>query len=167
MLQMGDRVVYGSHGVCTLVALEQRKVDRKTADYYVLEPIAQPGACYYIPVQNEIAISKLRPLLTAEEIENLFGNPSMYEGVWITDENKRKSKYRELLGNGDRATLICMIRLLQEHRESQLSAGRKFHLCDENFLKDAKKLLTEEFSLVLGISKQDVGAYIEKKLNNH
>lgn len=164
MLQLGERVVYGSHGVCAVVQIQQRTIDRKKAEYYVLEPLAQPGACYYIPVNNPVALSKLRPLLTAPQLEELLCSPACTDGVWIADENQRKSKYRELLSSGDRGALLCMIRLLHSHRESQLAAGRKFHMCDENFLKDAKKLLSEEFSLVLGIPRQEVAAYIESKL---
>lgn len=164
MLQLGDRVVYGIHGVCSLVDIEQRTIDRKKADYYVLEPIEQPGARYYIPIHNEIAVSKLRPLLSVQQLEALLHSPLSKEGTWIADENQRKSKYRELINSGDRGALICMIRLLHDHKEKQLAAGRKFHLCDENFLKDAQKLLSAEFSLVLGIPKQEVGSYIEQKL---
>ena len=164
MVQLGDRVVYGTHGICSLVTVEQRKIDRKTADYYVLEPLEQPGARYYVPVHNEIAVSKLRPLLSAEELEQLFSASHTTQVPWIADENQRKNQYRELLSGGDRGALICMIRLLQSHKESQLAAGRKFHICDENFLKDAKKLLGAEASLVLEIPKHEVGKYIEKKL---
>lgn len=164
VLQLGDRVVYSSHGVCSLVAVEQRKVDRKIADYYVLEPLEQPGARYYVPVHNQIAVSKLRPLLSVEQLNELLSSPQIKAGVWIPDENQRKNKYRELLNSGDRGALIGMIRLLYDHKASQLAAGRKFHQCDENFLKDAQRLLSSEFSLVLGIPKQEVGIYIEKKL---
>ena len=37
-------------------------------------------------------------------------------------------------------------------------------MCDENFLRDAKKLLDAEFSLVLGIPENDVGGYIQNAI---
>lgn len=165
MLQLGDRIVYGIHGVCCVVDIEQRIIDRKKADYYVLEPVDQPGAKFYVPTHNQIAVSKLRPLLTLQELEDLLQSPETHADIWIADENRRKQRYRELINSGDRASLICMIRSLHKHKEAQLSAGRKFHLCDENFLKDAQKLLTSEFSVVLNIPPSDVRAYIESKLS--
>lgn len=165
MLQLGDRIVYGIHGVCCVVDIEQRIIDRKKADYYVLEPVDQPGAKFYVPTHNQIAVSKLRPLLTLQELEDLLQSPETHADIWIADENRRKQRYRELINSGDRASLICMIRSLHNHKEAQLSAGRKFHLCDENFLKDAQKLLTSEFSVVLNIPPSDVRAYIESKLS--
>lgn len=164
MLQLGDRVVYGIHGVCSLIAIEQRIIDRKKAEYYVLEPLEQPDSRYYVPVHNQIAVSKLRPLLSVEQLDELLYSPQTKAGIWIKDEHQRKNRYRELLNSGDRGALIGMIRLLHDHKASQLAAGRKFHLCDENFLKDAQRLLSSEFSLVLGIPKQEVGIYIEQKL---
>lgn len=165
MLQLGDRIVYGIHGVCCVVDIEQRIIDRKKADYYVLEPVDQPGAKFYVPTHNQIAVSKLRPLLTLQELEDLLQSHETHADIWIADENRRKQRYRELINSGDRASLICMIRSLHKHKEAQLAAGRKFHLCDENFLKDAQKLLTSEFSVVLNIPPSDVRAYIESKLS--
>ena len=164
VLQVGMQVVYGIHGVCTITGTETKTVDRKKVEYFVLTPNEQPAARFYVPTQNQVALSKLRPLLTPEELEALLSSESTHRDCWVTDENQRKQKYRELINSGDRATLISMIRSLYKHKENQLAAGRKFHLCDENFLRDAQKLLTSEFSLVLGIPQSEVGAYIEKKL---
>lgn len=164
MLQEGTQVVYGIHGVCTIVDVETKSVDRKKVEYFVLEPKEQPGARYYVPTQNPAALAKLRPLLSAEELETLLASESTRRISWIADENLRKQKYRELINSADRAALISMIRALYRHRQEQLEAGRKFHQCDENFLRDAKKLLCSEFSLVLGIPQSEVSGYIEKKL---
>lgn len=164
VLQVGTQVVYGIHGVCSIIDAEIRTVDRKKVEYFVLEPNEQPGARFYVPRHNQVALSKLRPLLTKAELEALLASEDTHRDCWVTDENQRKQKYRELINSGDRAALISMIRSLHQHKENQLAAGRKFHLCDENFLRDAQKLLSSEFSLVLGIPPTEVGAYIEKKL---
>ena len=164
VLQIGTQVVYGIHGVCVIIDVEIRSVDRKKVEYFVLEPIEQPGARYYVPTHNQVALSKLRPLLTKEELEALLASEDTHKDCWVADENQRKQKYRELINSGDRASLISMIRSLHQHKENQLAAGRKFHLCDENFLRDAQKLLSSEFSLILGIPQSEVSTYIEKKL---
>ncbi len=164
MLQIGSQVVYGIHGVCTIIEVEARRVDRKKVEYFVLEPNDQPGARFYVPTQNQVALSKLRPLLTKEALDDLLDSEDTHRDCWISEENLRKQKYRELINGGDRAALISMIRALQLHKESQLAAGRKFHLCDENFLRDAEKLLRSEFSHVLGMSQAEVSTYIKEKI---
>ena len=164
MLQIGSQVVYGIHGVCRILELEVRTVDRKKVEYFVLEPREQPGARFYVPAHNQAALAKLRPLLTPEELNGLLESEEAHRDCWIPEENLRKQKYRELINNGERTELISMIRAVIQHRESQLSAGRKFHLCDENFLRDAQKILASEFSYILQIPRNEAIAYIESKL---
>jgi len=164
VLQVGSQIVYGIHGVCNIIDVEIRTIDRKKVEYFVLAPNDQPSARFYVPMHNEVALSKLRPLLTKDELERLLCADFSHGNCWIADENQRKQKYRELLGNGDRAALIGMMRALNQHREAQLAAGRKFHLCDENFLRDAGKVLCSEISLVMEIPHDEVNTYLKEKL---
>lgn len=165
MYQCGDQVVYGIHGVCKILDLELRKVDRNKVEYYVLSPLDQPDARFYVPTQNQAAVAKLRPILTREALNALLQSENAGKDTWIADENQRKQRYRELISSGDRAALICMVRTLHKHKAEQLASGRKFHLCDENFLRDAQKLLSSEFSLVLNIHPDEVGTYIQNAMN--
>ncbi len=167
MFASGDRVVYGIHGVCQIRGTELRMIDRKKVEYFVLEPLEQPGASYFVPTQNSAALAKLQPVLTKAQLEALLHSEEASKDTWIPDENLRKQHYRELINSGDRAALICMVRSLHKHKQEQLAAGKKFHLCDENFLRDAEKLLSAEFSLVLGITLSEVGAYIQNTIEKN
>jgi len=157
----GDQVIYGIHGVCNVVDLQVQRVDKKNVEYYVLEPAEQPGARYYVPTQNKAAVAKLQPILTRGALDELLRSEEADKDAWIEDENRRKQYYRELINSGDRAALICMVRTLHKQKAAQLAAGRKFHLCDENFLRDAQKLLSAEFAIVLGIQQNEVEDYIK------
>ena len=164
MFCQGDQVMYGIHGICRILTLETKKVDRKAIEYYVLEPVDQPGARFYIPTQNPAAVAKLRPMITRQQIDALLCSEDARSGQWIADENQRKQYYKELIVSADRAALVRMIHTLHKHRQEQQAAGRKFHLCDENFLRDAEKLLSTEFAIVLGIAQDEVGDYIKKSM---
>ena len=160
MYQIGQKIVYGIHGVCCIVDLEEKKIDRKTICYFVLEPIDQPGSRYYVPSENQAALAKLRPLSTKEELQSLLTAP-LDENVWIPDENRRKQYYRELVSSVNLKALIDMIRCLRLHRRQQMEQGRKFHQCDENFLRDAQKLLSTEITMVMGIPDDQVDTYLQ------
>jgi len=160
VFQVGSQVVYGIHGVCDIVDTQIQIVNRKKVEYFVLQPIDQPEARYFVPTQNETAMAKLKPILTRQALVDLLRADVAVNQVWIEDENQRKQQYKTLVNSGNRAALIGMVRLLHNHRKAQLATGRKFHLCDENFLRDAEKLLSSEFSLVLNIPRCDVGKYI-------
>lgn len=165
MFQRGDKVLYGIHGVCDIVGLDVKTVDRKTIEYYVLTPVEQPGARFYVPTQNAAAVAKLRPLMTQEELIALLNSSEAGEDSWIPDENLRKQRYRELITSGDRIALVKMVNALHKHKKQQQASGKKFHLCDENFLRDAQKLLDSEFSLVLNLDRSEVTDYVKKALS--
>lgn len=165
MFAQGSRVIYGIHGVCTVKGIEERLIDRKKVAYYVLSPEKQPNDRFYIPTENPAAVAKLKPILSKNELDALLCSPEATGDAWIADENQRKQRYRELITSGNRAALISMVKALHMHKDSQLAQGRKMHMCDENFLRDAENLLSGEFSLVLGITPDEVGVYIQNKIN--
>lgn len=163
MYQVCQMVVYGSHGVCRIVQMEERTVDRQNLSYYVLEPLAQPGTRYLIPSHNPAALAKLRPLLSKEHMTDLLRSAPDAKD-WISDENRRKQHYRQIITSGDAGALITMVQCLEKHKQVQAEAGRKLHLCDENFLRDAQKVLSGEISVVMNIPEKDVPAYIGQLL---
>jgi CarD family transcriptional regulator len=152
MYEIGEKVLYGIHGVCRISDTEERLVDRVKRQYLVLEPVDQTGAKFYVPTHNAAALAKLRP----EDVK---------KDAWIEDENARKQAYRGLIHSGDRTALIRMVGSLHRHKEAQALAGRKFHLCDENFLRDAEKILSAEFSLVLDLAPGQVSSYVWQVMN--
>ena len=102
--------------------------------------------------------------MTMEQLDQLLCSEEVRQDSWIADENQRKQHYRELITSGDRLSLLRMVRSLHRHKEQQREAGKKFHLSDENFLRDAERLLNSEFSMILGIDAKEVGTYIQSKL---
>ena len=113
-----------------------------------------------MPSGNPVAVAKLRPILTKAELETLFTDLKDWKSVWIPEENQRKQYYRELISGGDRKSLLSMILALQAHRIAQQEAGRKFHLCDENFLRDAQRLLCMEIAVVLQTDEPGALSYL-------
>ena len=156
-----DLVVYGSLGVCTIVEIECKRVDNKLVEYYVLEPVHQPGARYYIPTGNPLAVSKMKAIMNRDEILAMLQDPSLRVSCWIDDENMRKLRYKELIIGADRRALLQMVHTLVMQKDLCAASGKKFHQCDENFLKDAQKLLDCEISIVLGMPQSDVRPYVE------
>ncbi len=165
MYQVGELVMYGVHGICRIVDVEERMVDRKRVHYLVLEPKDQTGSRYLVPSGNPNAMAKLRPVLSAVEVEALLTSPEVRQDGWISDENRRKQYYRDVIGSGDRTALLRMVNTLHNHKVAQQAAGRKVHICDENFLRDAQRLLSTEFSAVLGIAPNEVADYVISKMN--
>ncbi len=53
-----------------------------------------------------------------------------------------------------------MIKALHFHQQEQQKKGRRLHISDERFMKEAEKMLYEEFAYVLNIRKEEVLPFI-------
>lgn len=159
--QCGDQVRYGSHGLCHIIGIEKMKSHCGYTSYYVLQPCVQSDSRYYVPVHNDAAVSKLSRALTKEEVYSLLSKVANAEDQWIEDEVLRKQKCKELLTGNDREALLKMVRSIFAYRNKQLDSGKRLHMADEGFLKDAQKLLEDEFSSALTIDKTKIGSVIE------
>ena len=164
MYQVGEFVVYGVHGVCRILGTEKQLVDRKRSEFLVLEPIAQLGSKFYLPVQNPTALAKLKAVLTEEELKQLLQSATVHQDCWIPEENRRKVAYRDLLNSADRTGILCMLHVVYRYREEQAIAGRKFHQCDDNFLRDAEKFFSSEISHIMGLPLMEARDYLRSQL---
>ena len=100
----------------------------------------------------------------AEALENLLSSDAVLGDVWIQDEGQRKQLYRELISSCDSRRLAGMVFSLYRHRKVQSAAGKKFHMCDENFLRDAEKILAGEIAATLAIPSGEALKYLRSKL---
>ena len=160
MYQVGDTVLYGAEGVCLIDGIADKDFGGEKRAYYVLKPVHQDGATYYLPVGSQAANLKMRRVLSAPEIYELIRIMPDESEIWIEDENQRKLKYKEIIQSGDRLEIIKLIKTLYLHREELKEEGKKFHLCDERLMKDAAKLLYDEFAHVLNILPEEVQPFI-------
>jgi CarD family transcriptional regulator len=136
----------------------------KAETYMVLEPVNQEGSRFFVPVGNPAAMAKVRPVLTPTQLEQILEEASAQMGGWIADESQRKLRYRELIAAGDPAALAGMVRALYLHRADCGVRGKKVHLCDDNFLRDAEKVLISEISAVMDVSFEEARDMLRAKL---
>ncbi len=77
-------------------------------------------------------------------------------GDWNDNKQERSEQFRAIITEGSCVELIRLIRLVRTHEQEQLAGGKRLHISDERFLKEAEKMICEEFSLVLHISRDEV-----------
>ena len=164
MYQVGEYVMYGVQGICRVLGKEKQLVNRKRIEYLVLEPLTKGESKFYLPVQNPVAMDKLQPLLSAQELTDLVNTELIRMDCWVAEENLRKQRYRDLLTGGDRASIMQMLRSLYRYMDELTASGKKLHQCDENFQRDAEKLLCSEISLVMDLEPELAKAYLRSHL---
>lgn len=164
MFQVNDTVSYGTHGVCQITEIGEKNLTGKSMEYYILKPVYNENSTLYVPVHSENLTGKMRRILSVQEIREMIRQMPYHQEDWIDNENLRKTRYRELLTDGNRTELLKMLRTLYLHQQEQISKGKKLHNTDERFFREAEKLLFDEIALVLHIKPSQVLPFILEQI---
>ena len=162
----GETVLYTGQGVFKINGTEIKRLGGCSIKYLVLLPLNKNDPTIYIPCENKELMSKLRHILSAEEIYQLIDEVGKTEPVWIENENERKDLFSEIIREGDRKKLMLLIRSVWLHGAQQQKSGRRLHQSDEAQMKQAEHLLYTEFASVLNIKPEDVVPLITTRLAN-
>lgn len=165
MFNSGDAVIYGTHGVCIVKETSEFTFGDSEKTYYVLQPL-NDKLQIFVPCDSEILLSRMRPVLTPEEVDGVIDSLSEVKMGWIDSDSKRKEFCNEVIKSGDREQLIHLIDMLYVRQDDLRRQKKHFHLTDERFMKEAMKLLHEEFSYVLGIPEDVVPQYISSRIES-
>ena len=166
MFQINDVIIYGTQGVCRIEGTEDRIVSGVKKAYYVLKPVGDAGSTIFAPKDNEIVQKKMRRLLTKEEIHKLIDSMPEENAIWVTNENERKELYKGILAKGDHMELIKMIKAIYAQKQEREADGKRLHISDERFFKDAEQILYNEFQYVLDVdNKNELMNYILARLD--
>lgn len=160
----GDTVVYAAQGVCRVEGIEQKDFGGASVEYYVLKPVEAPHSTVYVPVGNPALTGKMRRVLSPEEVRELIQAMPQEPSAWVEDENARKETYRRILSQGDQRELIRAIKAVYLHQKSLREQGKKLHVADERFFKEAEKILYSEFALVLHLQPDQVLPFIARQI---
>lgn len=166
-LKKGDSVVYGTNGICTIEEISEMSfiAGASKSIYYTLNPVNNNGSAIYVPADNEKLMSKMRKLMTKDDIDELLTGMRDKELAWESDRRFRTENFHEILVQGVTEDLLLMIRCIYLKKHELLADGKKLNVTDNNTLKAAEKLVQEEFACVLGINHDEVGDYIRKLIS--
>ena len=162
MYRIDDVVVYGLHGVCRITEIEEKEFAGETHLYYTMRPIFKERSTFFVPVNN----GKIRDLLTPDEIKQLVHTIPQQKSIEVQIEKHRKDTYKKIIESGDRSEILRLIKTLCLRLDAQQKAGKKPHLIDERYLKEAETVLYDEFAFVLNIERGSVPDYIKTELEH-
>ena len=164
----GEYVVYGDLGVCRVEGVTQRRFEGLDAAhlYYVLAPVYQ-GGVLYIPADNPRIC--LRAVISAEEANRLIDAIPTIEGEAFHSRSAQElsAHYEQALRTHDCADLIHLTASIYAKKQDLASRKKRMGRVDEHFMKKAKDSLNGEFAIALGIPREDVPAYISRRIAAH
>ena len=165
MYQIGDTVVCGSNGVCTILEIgplaNMGRAQRKK-NYYTMRPYFDNAGRVYMPVDCDE--SSIRPTLTRDEVQQLMSEIDGLDEILISDEKKREAEYKNAVNSADPRLLIRIIKTMYFRKQARLENGKKSTAIDERYFRVAEQRLYEEMALALGVEREEVREYIRNYL---
>lgn len=164
MLKLNDKVMYGSTGVCTVERIEEKEISREVKTYYVLKPVSQNSSTVFLPADNEKLLSKVRKVLSKEEISCIICELKNAEDIWVDSDAERRVAFSEIISSGDRKKSMLLLKSLMNRRADLMTKGKRLHIADERALKEAGRLSYDEMSEALGLSVAEAEEYFKREL---
>lgn len=165
MYKIGDTVVHPASGVCRIEDIEDRSfAGGERRKYYVLKTMYDAVATtIHIPVDGDMV--KLRRLLDSCDIVDIIRTVSVKEPMWLDDTSARKERFQGILKEGDHGRILQMICEIHIKRLERERDGKRIYASDDKILKEAERLIHQEFAHILDISPDSVSDFILSELN--
>ena len=161
--EKGKKVLYSVNGVCEITDITEKVFGKTVMRYYVLKPISNNEATLFVPVNNENLVRKMKRLMTQPQLDEVLNNVSAKDVEWNSNEAVRKEEFRNTISFGNVSEILVLLKSIWIHRRMQNSKGRKLHISDEMYLREAEKIIKEEISTVIGVEQDEVIPYVKNK----
>ncbi len=156
MLEINDIIIYTTYGICKIKNKITMNLNGNSNEYFVLIPLTDAKTEITIPIANSLIMSRVLPLLDKNQILTIINEIPFIDTYWIDNDNERKKEFSDIIKKGDRRQTIKLIKSIKNHQNGLKGKGRKLHATDESAMKDALKLILDEFSYVLDRDRNDL-----------
>ena len=160
MFLVGDKIIYGENGVCTVEKIEPLAMSGAPKDklYYHLTPLVGSGT-YFTPVDSG---TYMRPVMSREEAEALVdAMPGIAPAICNDNRfNHVDAFYKELFRLHSCEALVAIVKGLRSRMAERKTRSSRA----EATMRRAKDMLHGELSVALGINIQDVESYIQERI---
>ena len=162
MFEVGDYIVCGNNGICTVQNISTIDIPDVDPDrlYYILQPVYTKSSVVYIPVDNDKIV--MRKVLTKEQVKELINHIPEIDTIVEMNDKLREERFKECMKNHKCEDWIRVIKTLYQRRMERLEKGQTVTATDARYMQAAEDNLYLEFSMALGIDRDEVESYIEK-----
>ena len=165
MFQPGELLVYGTTGVCRVEGVATPNLTRAEwgRQYYLLKPLYQDGVIY-APVDSQKV--PIRPVISRQEAEDLIDLiPSIQaEACHAPTLQALAQHYQSAVCSHDCRELLELMMSIYAKRRQAEAQKRRLGMMDEQYAKQAKRLLHGELSVALDIPFDEVEDYISARI---
>ena len=164
MFKVGDLIVYGNTGVCTVEKIGRPDLSGISDDkeYYTLLPYYSRNSRIFTPCDNDKVV--MRPIMSKKEAEKLLREIPKIEILVITDEKKREECYKETMKTCDCREFVSILKTIYNRKKTRLAEGKKVTASDERYYNMAEDKLFGELAIALGLEKSQMKTKIRDNM---
>lgn len=163
MFSIGDKIVYGGMGVCTVMDICVPDLPGKPRQCYILKPHYVANAKVYAPVEENPV--KIRALLTAEQAQTLIDEIPGIAGFPLTQEKQELYQtYRGAIKSADSVQLAKLIKTLHDKKVRILEQKKIVPSAEKEYFDTAEKMLYGEIAAALQMPIEQVQDYIAARI---
>ena len=166
MFRTGDAVIHPAEGVCRITEIAEKNFGGTAEKYYVLKSVYDGQSTVYIPVESVKVCPKIRLALSKEQVQDIIDSLENSEPVKSDNDNHRRQIFKEILASGDTAEISRVLTTVHQLKKDIRKSGRKMKVSDERIIKETERSVFMEFAFSLGISPEEIPAYIDDRINN-
>ena len=163
MFAVGEKIVYGEHGVCTVdkVAPLDMSWVSKNKLYYHLSPLVGSGT-FFTPVDSD---AFMRPVMGRQEAEALIDAMPGIAPAICTDSrfNHVDAFYKELFRTHSCEALVAIVKGLNTRMAERKTKSSRA----EATMKRAKDMLHGELAVALDMDVAEVEPYILQRIGEY
>ena len=156
MLNVGDCVIYGSHGLGKvrdiLVPAFLEKGNEK--QYYMMVSAVDAGSVIYVPVEG--AEDKVRDVMSADDAEELICEIEDVDELDLPDGKKAEPEITGIIKRNIADEMMSLVKSLHKIKAMREAEGKKFAALNEKYLNMAEKLLYTEMAFSLKTEKETI-----------
>ena len=160
MYSIGEKIIYGEHGVCTVASIAPLDSFPGSNDklYYHLEPLIGTGT-FFAPIDSA---AFMRPVMSRAEAEALLEAMSGIEPAICTDNrfNHVDAFYKELFRRHSCEALVAILKGLRGRLADKKNKSSRAELT----MKRARDMLNGELSVALEMDLNEVDILVQSRL---
>lgn len=162
MFSVGDKIIYGENGVCTVEKIAPLAMSGASKDklYYHLCPLVGSGT-YFTPVDSD---AYMRPVMSRQEAEALIDAMPGIEPAICNDNrfNHVDAFYKELFKLHTCEALVAIVKGLRSRMAERKTKSSRA----EATMRRAREMLQGELSVALELDMQEVESYIASRIGD-
>ena len=158
MYEIGEKIIYGENGVCTVEKIAPLEGANRDKMYYYLTPLVGRGT-YFTPVDTS---SFMRPVMSREDAEAFIDSiPGISPAVCNDNRfNHVDAFYKELFKQHTCEALVSIVKGLHGRMAERKTKSSRA----EATMKRAKDILHGELAIALEMDISEVEGYIASRI---